>query len=125
MATNSFPNLNVELAIKMAKLEAMIQCIPGVLMSIMKITANYYADSPFLDDIHVVEMPRRFNFPNMKSFDGTTDPNNHIAKYQQWMFTLVIPLNMRKACMCRRFGSSLVRPVLPSYTNFAYLHLLN
>ncbi|KAL5760940.1 hypothetical protein ACOSQ2_019778 [Xanthoceras sorbifolium] len=84
---------------------------------IKKSTANSFADSPFVDTIALVEMPRKFNFPCMKQYDGTTDPDDHIAQYRQRMFTAAIPRDLREACMCQGFGSSLVGPVQQWYTN--------
>ncbi|KAL5542642.1 hypothetical protein UlMin_010352 [Ulmus minor] len=34
------------------------------------------------------------------------------------MFTTAIPRDLRKACMCKGFGSSLIGPALQWYTNF-------
>ncbi|XP_057774797.1 uncharacterized protein LOC130993776 [Salvia miltiorrhiza] len=62
-------------------------------------------------------MPRKFNFPHMKMFDGASDPDDHIAQYRQRMFTVAIPRDMREACMCKGFGSSLIGPALKWYTN--------
>ncbi|XP_057791045.1 uncharacterized protein LOC131008168 [Salvia miltiorrhiza] len=62
-------------------------------------------------------MPRKFSFPHMKMFDGASDPDDHIAQYRQRMFTVAIPRDMREACMCKGFGSSLIGPALQWYTN--------
>ncbi|KAL5752018.1 hypothetical protein ACOSQ2_022525 [Xanthoceras sorbifolium] len=64
-------------------MEALIQRIPRVPAPIKKSTINSFTDSPFVDAIALVEMPRKFNFPNMKPYDGTTDPDDHIAQYRQ------------------------------------------
>ena len=32
-------------------------------------------------------MPKKFCFPSMKLYDGTTDPTYHITSYKQRMFT--------------------------------------
>ena len=68
--TSSFPIQDPELAQKLAEMEALIQRIPGMPAPIKKSAASCYADSPFVDDIALVEMPKKFNFPNMKMFDG-------------------------------------------------------
>ncbi|KAK1563896.1 hypothetical protein Q3G72_034840 [Acer saccharum] len=88
-------------------MEALIQRIPGVPAPIKKSTANSFTDSPFVDAIALIEMPRKFNFPNIKQYEGTTDPDDHIAQYKQRMFTAAIPRDLREACMCKAFGSSL------------------
>ncbi|KAM6583535.1 hypothetical protein CsatB_010537 [Cannabis sativa] len=105
------------LARKLAEMEALIQRIPGMPAPIKKSAASCYADSPFVDEIALVEMPKKFSFPNMKMFDGTSDPDDHIAQYRQRMFTVAIPRDMREACMCKGFGSSLIGPALQWYTN--------
>ncbi|KAL5776458.1 hypothetical protein ACOSP7_009384 [Xanthoceras sorbifolium] len=85
--------------------------------SIKKSAANSFADSPFVDAIALVEMPRKFNFPGRKQYDGTTDPDDHIAQYRQRIFTVAIPRDLREACMCKGFGLCLVGPALQWYTN--------
>ncbi|KAK4857821.1 hypothetical protein QYF36_006812 [Acer negundo] len=75
--------INSEFSRRFSEIETLIQRIPGVPAPIKKSTANSFADSPFVDDIALTEMPRKFNFPNMKQYEGTTDPNDHIAQYKQ------------------------------------------
>ena len=72
-------------------MEAMIQRIPDVPTPIKKSLSHSYADSPFVDSIALIEMPRKFSFSNMKMYNGTTDPTDHIASYKQQMFTAAIP----------------------------------
>ncbi|KAK0602487.1 hypothetical protein LWI29_033942 [Acer saccharum] len=108
---------NLEFSRRFAEMEALIQRIPGVPAPIKKSTANSFADSPFVDAIALMEMPKKFNFPNMKQYEGTTDPDDHIAQYKQRMFTAAIPRDLREACMCKAFGSSLSGPALQWYTN--------
>ncbi|XP_062083467.1 uncharacterized protein LOC133789718 [Humulus lupulus] len=101
----------------MAEMEALIHRIPGVPAPIKKSFPNNFSDSPFVDVIALVEMPRKFNFPTMKQYDGTTDPDDHTAQYKQRMFTTAIPRDLRETCMCKGFGSSLVGPALQWYIN--------
>lgn len=76
-------NESIEQAVakRFAEMEALIQKIPGVPAPIKKSLPHSYADSPFVDSIALVEMPKKFSFPNMKMYDGTTDPTDHIASY--------------------------------------------
>ena len=60
-------------------MEDLIRTIPRMLAPIKKSFVNSYVDSPFIDNIALVEMPRKFSFPNMKLYDETTDPDDHIA----------------------------------------------
>ena len=62
-----------------AEMEALIQKILGVLAPIKKSFPHSYADSAFVDSIALVEMPKKFSFLNMKMYEGTTDPTDHIA----------------------------------------------
>ena len=102
-------NESIEQAVakRFAEMEALIQKIPGLPAPIKKSLPHSYADSPFVDSIALIEMPRKFSFPNMKMYDGTTDPTDHIASYKQQMFTAAIPREQREACMCKSFGSCL------------------
>ncbi|KAL5546684.1 hypothetical protein UlMin_006371 [Ulmus minor] len=114
-------NDSIEQAVakRFTEMEALIQKIPGVPAPIKKSLPHSYADSPFVDSIALIEMPRKFSFPNMRMYDGTTDPTDHIASYKQRMFTAAIPREQREACMCKSFGSSLQGPALQWYTNLA------
>ncbi|KAK3193134.1 hypothetical protein Dsin_024444 [Dipteronia sinensis] len=106
-----------KLSHRFTEMEAIIHRIPGVPALIKKSTANSFANSSFVDAIALVEMPRKFNFSNMKQFEGTTDPDDHITQYKQRMLTTAIPRDLREACMCKAFGSSLSGPALQWYTN--------
>ena len=71
-------------------MEAMIQKILGVPTPIKKSLLYSYADSPFVDSIALIEIPKKFSFQNMKMYDGTTDPTDHITSYKQQMFIAAI-----------------------------------
>ena len=79
--------------------EAIIQWIPGVPILLRKSQSYNYTDFLFIDALTLVEMPRKFTFPNMKPYDGTTDPTDHIALYKQRMFIAAIPRDLLEACM--------------------------
>ena len=76
---------------KFAKIEAMIQRIPMVPTPMKKSLLHSYANSPLVDSITLLEMPKKFSFLNMKMYDGTIDPMDHIASYKQCMFVAAIP----------------------------------
>ncbi|KAL2467016.1 Retrotrans gag domain-containing protein [Abeliophyllum distichum] len=88
----------------------MVQRIPRVPAPIKKSAASCFTDSPFDDKIALAEMSKKFSFPNMKLYDGTTDPDDHIAQYRQRMFTAAILRDLREACMCKGFDFSLMGP---------------
>ena len=112
----SNPGLHIfadqELSRSFAEMEALIQQSLGVPTHIKNSTMKSFMDSSFIDVIALVEMHRKFTFPNMKQFEGTTDPNDNIAQYKQRMFTAVIPRDLKEACMCKAFGSSFSGPAL-------------
>ena len=93
-------------------MEAMIQMIPGIPMPIKKSLPHSYANSPSVDSITLVKMPKNFSFQNMKMYDSTTDPTDHIASYKQQMFIAAIPREQCEACMYKSFGSCLQGPAL-------------
>ena len=74
-----------EILKKFIEIEALIQQILGVPTPIKKSAPSCYADSLFVDEIALVEMPQKFSFPNMKLYNGTSDPDDHIAQYHQRM----------------------------------------
>lgn len=96
-------------------LKEIVQRIPGVPKPLEKATPTSYADCPFPDNIAMVDIPKRFTVPPMKSYDGTGDPQEHIAQYKQRMFTVPITREMREPCMCKGFGSTLTGPALQWY----------
>ena len=49
-----------EILKKFAEIEALIQRIPGVPAPIKKSAPSCYVDSPFVDEIALVEMPKSF-----------------------------------------------------------------
>ena len=70
-----------EILKKLTEIEALIQRILGVPAPIKKGTPSCYANSPFVDEIALVKMSRKFSFLDMKLYDGASDSNDHIAQY--------------------------------------------
>ncbi|KAF2549378.1 hypothetical protein F2Q70_00022319 [Brassica cretica] len=62
-------------------------------------------------------MPRKFSFPSIKAYNGTTDPDDHVAQYRQRMLAVALPKGSREATMCKGFGSTLTGPALQWYIN--------
>ncbi|XP_031280188.1 disease resistance-like protein DSC1 [Pistacia vera] len=75
------------LAKRLADVEVVMRRILGMPIPTKKSRPNCYADSSFADEIALADMPQKFTIPNMKPYDGTTDPDDHIASYKQRMFT--------------------------------------
>ncbi|XP_074301349.1 uncharacterized protein LOC141632732 [Silene latifolia] len=76
-----------------------------------------YADLPFIDEIAGVDLPKKFVIPSMRTYDGTSDPQNHVAFYKQKMLVASIPSEFRQVCMCKGFGTTLTGPALQWYIN--------
>ena len=72
-------------------------------MDAMSRALRRVARSPFLDEIELVPMLSRFTRPPFNSYDGKTDPIEHVSHYIQMM-----SLHSRNdALMCKVFPSSL------------------
>ena len=57
----------------------LIRRILGMPVPIKKSYLNLYVDSPFTNNIALMEMPRKFSFPSMTLYDGTIDLDDYIA----------------------------------------------
>ncbi|KAL4553980.1 hypothetical protein LXL04_039903 [Taraxacum kok-saghyz] len=77
------------------------------------------------------EIPKRFQTPSMKLYDGTTDPEEHIAQYRERMEIIPIPAHLKEACLCKGFGSTLTGSALKwllsviAYSITSFAHLVN
>ena len=91
-------------------IQSMVERLPGVAPPIRKSNPDSYADTPFTDEITLIEMPKKFSFPSIKAYDGTTDPDDHVAQYKQRMLAVALPKGSCEATMCK--GSAPPRPDL-------------
>ncbi|KAF2610113.1 hypothetical protein F2Q70_00011368 [Brassica cretica] len=101
-------------------MQSMVERLPGVAPPIRKSNPDSYADTPFTDEITLIEMPRKFSFPSIKAYDGTTDSDDHVAQYRQRMLAVALPKESREATMCKWFGSTLTGPALQWYINLPF-----
>ncbi|XP_013739460.2 uncharacterized protein LOC106442306 [Brassica napus] len=101
-------------------MQSMVEKLPGLAPPIRKSNPDSYADTPFTDEITLIEMPRKFSFPSIKAYDGTTDPDDHVAQYRQRMLTVALPKGSREATICKVFGSALTGPALQWYIREFY-----
>ncbi|XP_048613372.1 uncharacterized protein LOC125587210 [Brassica napus] len=86
-------------------MQSMVERLPRVAPPIWKSNPDSYADTLLTDEVTLIEMPRKFSFPSIKAYDGTTDPDDHVPK------------GSREATMCKGFGSTLTGPALQWYIN--------
>ncbi|KAF2599976.1 hypothetical protein F2Q68_00010426 [Brassica cretica] len=97
--------------------QSMVERLPEVVPPIRKSNPDSYADTPFTDEITLIEMPKKFSFPSIKAYDGTTDLDDHVAHYRQRMLVVALPKGSHEATMCKGFGSTLIGPALQWYIN--------
>ncbi|KAI3725211.1 hypothetical protein L1987_64989 [Smallanthus sonchifolius] len=69
-----------------------------VVQPIPEMTAASHMTSRFTPPICDAEIPKRFQTPNMKQYDGTTDPEEHVVQYRERMEINPIPLDLKEAC---------------------------
>ncbi|KAF2542286.1 hypothetical protein F2Q68_00032636 [Brassica cretica] len=62
-------------------------------------------------------MPRKFSFPSIKMYDGTSDPDDHIAQYRKRMLAVAFSKESRESTMCKGLNSTLIGPALQWYIN--------
>ncbi|KAF3508775.1 hypothetical protein F2Q69_00006812 [Brassica cretica] len=93
-------------------IQSMVERLPGVAPPIRKSTPSSYSDTPFMDEITLIEMPRKFSFPSIKAYDGTSDLDDHVSQYRQRMLAVALPKESREATMCKGFVSTLIGPAL-------------
>lgn len=69
--------------------------------------------------------------PHMKLYDGTTYVEEHVAHYYKRMEIITIPHDLKEACLCREFGSTLSRAALkwllsvPTFSIYILSYLVN
>ncbi|KAF2569129.1 hypothetical protein F2Q68_00025821 [Brassica cretica] len=100
-----------------AAIQSMVERLPGVAPPIRKSNPYSYPDTPFTDEITLIEMPRKFSFPSIKAYDSTTDLDDHVAQYKQRMLAVALPKGSCEATMCKGFSSTLTGPALQWYIN--------
>ncbi|KAJ0521635.1 putative transcription factor MYB-HB-like family [Helianthus annuus] len=136
LATNSVGSLQdtgvtSALSRELQKLKDMISSVPGVVQPIPEVSQDSHKISRFVHPICDAEIPKRFQTPNMKLYDGTTDPEEHIAQYRERMEINPIPPELKEACLCNGFGSTLTGLALkwllnvPPHSITSFAHLVN
>ena len=98
-------------------MQSMAERLPGVAPPIRKSNPDSYADTPFTNEITLIEMPMKYSFPSIKAYDDTTDPDDHVTQYRQKMLAIAVPKGSCEATMCKSFGSTLTGPALQLYIN--------
>ncbi|KAF5789717.1 putative retrotransposon gag domain-containing protein [Helianthus annuus] len=123
--------INHAMARELQKLKDMISSVPGVVKPIPEIADGSHKVSRFAPPICDAEVPKRFHIPTMKLYDGTTDPEEHVAQYRERMEINPIPEKLKEACLCKGFGSTLTGSALkwllslPPYSITSFANLVN
>ncbi|KAK1431701.1 hypothetical protein QVD17_08258 [Tagetes erecta] len=123
--------INTAMARELQKLKDMISSVPGVVRLIPEIPVGSHKISRFAPPICYAEIPKRFQTPNMKLYDGSFDPEEHVAQYREKMEINHIPEKLKEACLCKGFGFTLTGSALkwllslPPYSIASFAHLVN
>ncbi|KAD4180068.1 hypothetical protein E3N88_28659 [Mikania micrantha] len=89
--------ISPQVAKEIQKIRDMISSVPGVVKPIPEVPAITHMISRFAPPICDAEIPKRFQTPTMKLYDGTTDPEEHVAQYRERMETNHIPPHLKEA----------------------------
>nr|XP_043633418.1 uncharacterized protein LOC122604605 [Erigeron canadensis] len=122
---------NAYLARELQKIKELISTVPGYHQPIPKADPQMYRVSKFIPAIADVEIPKKFSAPHIKTYDGTTDPEEHVAQYLERMETVPIPIDLTEACLCKGFGATLSGAALkwllnlPTGSITSFVHLVN
>lgn len=125
------PGISPVMAKELKKLKDMISSVPGVVQPIPEVAPASHRVSRFAPPICDAEIPKRFQTPSMKQYDGTTDPEEHIAQYRERMEIIPIPADLKEACLCKGFGATLTGSALkwllsvPPYSITSFSDLVN
>ena len=100
--------------------EAIMSRLPGVRLPVRKSRAGAISDTPFVESIVAIELPRKFSPPEMKPYDGSADPDDHIIHYKYKMMSTGLSPSQWEAGMCRCFGKTLAGPTFSWFINLPY-----
>ena len=89
-------------------------------LPIKKSRAGTISDTPFTETITTVGLPRKFSPPDMKLYDGSTDPDDHVIHYKYKRMSTGLAHHQWEAGMCRGFGETLGGPALTWFINLPY-----
>ena len=109
----------------------MVSSVPEIVQPIPEVSSACHRVSRFASPICDAEIPKRFQTPSMKLYDGSTDPEEHVAQYRERMEINPIHANLKETCLCKGFGSTLTSPALkwllsvPPYSITSFAHLIN
>lgn len=106
------PNLQQQLEEQSQNLQQQLETIQAIHISVLARREERRQIQPFSEDILAVTVPHDFRVPVMESYDGTGDPNEHLAAFDLQM----IISNGSDAQKCKIFGGTLKGTALAWFT---------
>jgi len=109
----------------------MVSNVPEIVQPIPEVSSTCHVVSQLATPICDAEIPKRFQTLSMKLYEGSRDPEKHVAQYRERMEINPIPANIKEACLCKGFGSTLTGPAwkwllsVPPYYITSFAHLIN
>ena len=79
----------------------MILSVLHMIQHIPKVSVVSHRVSRFSPLICDIEVPKRFQTPNMKMYDGTTDLKEHVTRYRESMEIVLAPQHLKEGCLCK------------------------
>ena len=86
------------------QLRKVISSVPGVVQLVPDVSPTSHMISKFVPAIADTKVPKRFQTPNLKPYDGTTDPEEHVAQYRGRMEIIPIPTHVKEAYLFQGFS---------------------
>lgn len=102
---------------RLQEIKEMMQFLPGISATLRRSAKESFTETPFANEIALVDLPHKYMEPRFKTYDSTSDPGDHISHYHQAMLTTSLPRDIREASFCKFFGNSLSSPAIEWYVN--------
>ncbi|KAF3537149.1 hypothetical protein F2Q69_00021953 [Brassica cretica] len=80
-------------------IQSMVERLPGVGPPIWRNDPNSYTDTPFTDEIALVEMPRNFSFPNLRMYDESDDLYEILQHRAEPLLNYIVRFNHEKVAI--------------------------
>lgn len=73
----------------------MISSVQGIVQIIPEASSTSHWITSFVPEIPDTKVPKHFQTPIMKPYNGTSDPEEHVAQYRERMEIIPIPLHLK------------------------------
>ena len=95
------------MAKELQQLRQMISSVPKIVQLVPEVSPTSHMISRFIPTIVDTEVPKHFQNPNMKPYDGTTILEEHVAQYREMMEIIPSPLTWKKPVCARALAPPL------------------